>query len=248
MFALIFAIANAIIWQIYIRNMYYTMIVAAGLELPSADFASISESYFKSTVAVIILFYSCLWSIKISFLLFFRRLGKNVKHQKLLWWPVFGFTIATYFACIGTIQYPCLVRSFEYLATHCATPSAISFQQVTLKLNCAWDVLTDFLSRSHRACPLGMFVDISTTVMLIPITMLWGVQMQRSRKIALAGIFSLVIITMIFAIVRTAVVGSVETRLPDSSWLYMWSAIETSVGKLDRCEIHAYVRIFIEMT
>ena len=146
--ALVFAIANAITWQIHIGKLYYTMNVAAGLELPGPDFVSESQSYFKSTVAVIILFYSSLWSIKISFLLLFKRLGTNVRHQKVLWWPVFGFTLATYFACIGSIQYPCLVRSFEYLAAHCATPSAISFQQVTLKLNCAWDVITDFLSRS----------------------------------------------------------------------------------------------------
>lgn len=83
--------------------MYYTMRILAGLELPDADFESIIEPYFKSTAAVIILFYSSLWSIKISFLLFFRRLGMNVKNQKLLWWPVFGITVATYFACIGTI-------------------------------------------------------------------------------------------------------------------------------------------------
>lgn len=212
--------------------MYYTMRVSAGLELPGADFGSISEPYFKSTAAVIILFYSSLWSIKISFLLFFRRLGTNVKNQKLLWWPVFGITVATYFACIGTIQYSCLLRSFEYLAAHCATPPATTFQQITLKLNCTWDVLTDFLSRSIELH--GNVVNMSI-VMSIPITMLWGVQMRWRRKAALAGIFSLVVITMIFAIVRTAVVGSAKTRLPDSSWLYMWSAIETSVGKWIMC-------------
>ena len=209
--------------------MYYSISVSAGLEKPGANFASVSESYFKSTVAVIILFYTSLWSIKISFLLFFRRLGNNVKHQKILWWPVFGFTVATYFACIGSIQYPCLVRSFTYLAANCVTPSATSFQQDTLKLNCAWDVSTDFFSRFIE---LPWDVANASTVMLIPFTMLWGVQMKRSRKAALAGIFSLVIITMTFAIVRTAVVGSAKKRVPDSSWLYMWSAIETSVGKL----------------
>ena len=208
--------------------MFYTMKVSAGLELPDANFASISEPYFKSTVAVIYFFYSSLWSIKISFLIFFRRLGTNVKHQKLLWWPVFAITLATYFICIGTIQYSCLIRSFEYLATHCAKPSAASYQQITLKLNCTWDVLTDFLSRSIE---LHWNVINISIVMSIPITMLWGVQMRWRRKAALAGIFSLVIITIIFAIVRTAVVSSSETRLPDSSWLYMWSAIETSVGK-----------------
>ena len=66
--------------------------------------------------------------------------------------------------------------------------------------------------------------------MFIPFSMLKGVQMKWRRKVALSGIFSLVIITMVFAIVRTALVGSSNTTQPDSSWLYMWSAIEASIG------------------
>lgn len=98
-----------------------------------------------------------------------------------------------------------------------------------LRLNCVLDVLTDFLSRSIE---LPRDVVNICTVMLIPITMLWGLQMEWRRKFTLAGIFSLVVITMIFAIVRTAVVSSSKTsHSPDSSWLYMWSAIEVSVGQ-----------------
>ena len=147
-------LASAITWQIFALHMYYIMTVSAGLEMPGEDFAQIAEKYSKATCAVIILFYSALWSIKISFLLFFRRLGTNVQGQKLIWWPIFGITLATYFACIGTIQYQCLLSSFEYLAANCKTPAATSFQQITLKLNCAWDVITDCLSKlmSHSIC------------------------------------------------------------------------------------------------
>ena len=66
--------------------------------------------------------------------------------------------------------------------------------------------------------------------MLIPFSMLKGVQMKWRRKAALSGIFSLVIITMVFAIVRNALVGSSNTHQHDSSWFYMWSAIEASIG------------------
>ncbi|KAI4274742.1 MAG: hypothetical protein LQ337_003713 [Flavoplaca oasis] len=209
--ALSLVLASAITWQIFARDMYYVLGVSAGLEMPGEDFSQVAGDYFKATLAVIILFYSALWCIKISFLLFFRRLGNNVRGQRRIWWPVFGVTVATYFACIGSIQYQCLVSSFEYLAMNCATPAATSFQQITLKLNCAWDVLTDCL------------------IMLIPFSMLKGVQMRWHRKLALAGIFSLVVITMVFAIIRTALVGSDNRTQPDSSWLYLWSAIEASV-------------------
>lgn len=148
--ALLFVLTNAITWQTYAPHMYYIMRVSAGLELPNENFANLAQSYFKFTVAVIILFYSALWSIKVSFLLFFKRLGTNVRGQRIIWWPVFGITLATYFACIGTIQYSCLVSSFQYLAANCRTPAATSFQQITLKLNCGWDVITDCLSRFVR--------------------------------------------------------------------------------------------------
>lgn len=226
--ALVFTIASAVIWQIDAETMFRSRRVWAGLELPGADFVSVNERYYKSLVAVFILFFSSLWSIKISFLLFFRRLGKNVLNEKLIWWPVFCITVATYFVCLGTIPYSCLVRSLDYLITYCTSPKAEIFQQLVLKLTCTWDVLTDFLSRF-----IGLYentINVSI-VMSIPITMLWGVQMPWRRKAALAVIFSLVIITMIIAIVRAAVVGSARTRLPDSSWLFMWSSIEVSVGK-----------------
>lgn len=66
--------------------------------------------------------------------------------------------------------------------------------------------------------------------MLIPISILWGTQMEFRRKLALMFIFSLVIITVVFSILRTSTVASL-TRQPDPSWLYMWSAIEATVGK-----------------
>lgn len=66
--------------------------------------------------------------------------------------------------------------------------------------------------------------------MFIPFSMLKGVQMEWRRKAVLNGIFSLVVIAMVFAILRTALVGASNTTQPDSAWLYTWSAIEASIG------------------
>lgn len=76
--------------------------------------------------------------------------------------------------------------------------------------------------------------------MLIPISILWGTQMEFRRKFALVCIFSLVIITVVFSILRTSTISAL-THAPDPSWLYMWSAIEASVGKLLQA---IYVRRF----
>ncbi|KAL8919058.1 MAG: hypothetical protein Q9172_005158 [Xanthocarpia lactea] len=176
--ALCCVLANAIILQIYAQDMYLILTVSAGLEMPEEGYAQLAESYFRSAVAVVILFYSALWSIKISFLLLFKRLCTNVRGQQLIWWLVFGFTVASYLACIGTIQYQ---------------------------------------------------------FMFIPFSMLKGVQMSWRRKAALSGIFSLVVITMVFAVARTALITSSNTIQVDSSLLWMWSAIQASIAIIVAC-------------
>ena len=64
----------------------------------------------------------------------------------------------------------------------------------------------------------------------IPISLLWKVEITVKQKVALAGIFSLAVITMTFAIVRVTVI-SILTQQPDVSWLYMWSFVEQTVGE-----------------
>jgi hypothetical protein len=54
------------------------------------------------------------------------------------------------------------------------------------------------------------------------------------RKVLLAGLFSLVVITIVFAIVRVTVVSKGYTtshHQAEISWLYFWSFMEFSVGK-----------------
>lgn len=111
------------------HDMYELMGVSAGLEPPGPTFVIDSDNYSKASTAVQIFFYSTLWSVKISFLIFFRRLGKNVRRQKFLWWPIFSFTVATYIASVGMIQYRCLINSLLYLIENCTSDSAVKYQE-----------------------------------------------------------------------------------------------------------------------
>ena len=54
--------------------------------------------------------------------------------------------------------------------------------------------------------------------------------MSARKNAALICIFSLTVITTVFAIVRVTVISSL-TRQPDTSWAYMWSSIEQCIGK-----------------
>ena len=55
-----------------------------------------------------------LWCIKFAFLAFFRRLGRKVKGQKLVWYCVFAFTLAGLAISVGVCYYPCIFASYEF--------------------------------------------------------------------------------------------------------------------------------------
>lgn len=66
--------------------------------------------------------------------------------------------------------------------------------------------------------------------MIIPVTLIWNVRIQWGKKLALMGIFSLVIVTMVISIVRVVVNVGLSGQ-PDTTWLYLWSSVEQCVGK-----------------
>ena len=67
--------------------------------------------------------------------------------------------------------------------------------------------------------------------------------MRLSKKLALAGIFSLVIITITFAIIR-AIASTTSTSIRDPSWTYLWTVIEALVGKKTNNLSHVLQRSF----
>ena len=70
-------------------------------------------------------------------------------------------------------------------------------------------------------------------VISMPISILWKIRIDLTRKLQLTGIFSLAVITMIVAIVRVTVFMNREPptdRRVEFVGLYMWNLIESSVG------------------
>ena len=117
--ACLFLMTNTLIWQFGKDDLYETIAVASGqLYPPPADLANHATSYLRKSVAVIAFFYSGLWAIKLSFMLFFRRLGQNVTGQKYLWWTILVIVVASWLASLGTIHYRCLTGSFEYIESN----------------------------------------------------------------------------------------------------------------------------------
>ncbi|KAF4618987.1 hypothetical protein G7Y89_g14861 [Cudoniella acicularis] len=145
----------------------------------------------------------------------FDALEKNVSGQKVHWWCIFAFTVATYIVGIGTIQYNCLAPPFMEIVANCSGHSAQHFEHATLATNLAIDVSTDL------------------AILSIPMRMLWKVRIRLRQKLALGAIFCLVMITISVAIIRFAVVS--RTVQPEQSWLYFWNTVETTIAIIIAC-------------
>ena len=143
-----FHIVTGIIWQtVMAHDMYETMSVFAGFQLPGPNFLAHAHRYAKSSLATLLLFYSTLWAIKLSFLIFFRRLGKHARRQKLLWWPIFGLTVTSYLIILGITPYRCLAGSITYLVEKCAAESVVKSNQKIFLCCFIFDVFTDIASK-----------------------------------------------------------------------------------------------------
>lgn len=134
------------LWQYAARDMYYILNVNAGVAPIEADFFARMRRWLVISCVVEIFFYTILIMFKLSMLFFFKRLGTSVDRFNYLWWPILLFSLSTFFVSIGDVEYKCLFGDLNTITVYCNSPSAISFLRVTLNVNAALDVLSDFLS------------------------------------------------------------------------------------------------------
>lgn len=139
--------ATAIGSQLLASDAYEFFDVTSGQVFPPpTTFYDAAERYRKAKVAAWALFFTTLWLVKGSFLIFFWRLSENVTGQKALWWAVAAFTAATYLVCIGTIEYKTLQGSTKSFIAEGSSPAAICSEKLFMRINCAWDVASDYFS------------------------------------------------------------------------------------------------------
>ncbi|KAH8687575.1 hypothetical protein BGZ60DRAFT_558833 [Tricladium varicosporioides] len=160
-------------------------------------------------LAIQVLYYCALLVVKLSLLVFFRRLvcAVEIGYLKVSWWVVLIMTVGAWAASLADVPFCGLLGSLQY-DSHCMIwldrpiyPSLIA--------NAVMDVMTDLL------------------ILAIPIALLWRVRIQMRRKLALVGIFGLMVMTMAIAIIRVAVLDVTM----DQPRLFFWTAIEPPVGK-----------------
>ncbi|KUI59523.1 hypothetical protein VP1G_06755 [Cytospora mali] len=224
-------LATVGVWKWAVDAMYYVLNTQSGLAVPGPRIYTDVRRYLNAQITVQILFYTTLLLVKLSFLSFFRRLGHNVSRQKYIWWPVLVFSVITYVVSIADIQFKCYSSPVDFVLTWCASAEANDFTMATMKANMALDVTSDFL------------------IMVIPISLMWNVQMRFAKKMAFIGLFSLSIITIVIAIVRTTRVTTSRssTGMDDSSFLWMWSGVQAPLAIIIAC-LAAFPQLFAAST
>lgn len=169
------------------------------LEQPLFKYLKLSDSYYVMT-------WTTIFAVKFSFLFFFRVLIRRVRAVTLYWQVVSVVTVLVWVYCIAGAFIIC--PYFDSKAFQCAQDSQFSKALGVAASNVALDIVTDIL------------------IMIIPIYLLWHVQIKIRQKLALAVSLCLSIMMVILAIVRISRFRSSSSTI-DFTWDIFWQFAES---------------------
>jgi hypothetical protein len=120
------SMACCAIWQIGSRGLYDQYLLTTGELVPTPEVLARERRLLVRTVAYLWIYQKCIFGIKASFLVFFRRLDSHHDGLRKKWfWFVAIVTAVAYLSAAGAQQYKCLLSSFEYIFSKCS----VSFDQ-----------------------------------------------------------------------------------------------------------------------
>ncbi|KAL8860979.1 MAG: hypothetical protein Q9178_002492 [Gyalolechia marmorata] len=183
------------------------------------------HTYLQHRLVVTLLVFMVLWSVKVTFLIFYRLLFDVSKAFLRMWWAAVALVFATFWVCIGSTltlcgsasdlydfgmrlppSLPWFIRSL--LAEKCSSPERLHDIRATYKYWCALNVGTDLI------------------VLILPLFMIYGLQLRTTQKVVLAGIFSLGLLIVAVDILRTVQ----SLRSGTFSGVALWSSLEVTVA------------------
>ncbi|KAK8078602.1 hypothetical protein PG996_004772 [Apiospora saccharicola] len=113
---------SAVLWEVKADLLYWMYDVQYGRRPPSPDFVPAYATFMPCVFVWSELHPTCLWAVKFSFLVFFRRLGLKVDQHKGWWWAVFAIT-----------------------AYQCPKTEHVRYQDIGIYVNLVIDIITDLL-------------------------------------------------------------------------------------------------------
>ncbi|KAI4100418.1 MAG: hypothetical protein LQ339_005479 [Xanthoria mediterranea] len=166
------------------------------------------RKYLQLRLVVTLLVFMVLWSVKATFLIFYRLLFDVSRTFIRMWWAAVALVFATFWVCIGSTLTLCGSASDLYDFKKCSSPEKLHDIRATYKYWCALNVGTDLI------------------VLILPLFMIYGLQLRTSQKVVLTLIFSLGLLVAIVDILRT--VESLQSGT--FSGVALWSSLEVTIA------------------
>ena len=110
----------AALWHVQgtLKLLFESLYIEFGAERqPSTYYQEHVLSWLRMMFAETFLGIIGLWCIKFAFLALSRRLGHNVKGQKVLWRTILVLTTAGLAISVGVLYYPCMFTTWEHAAS-----------------------------------------------------------------------------------------------------------------------------------
>jgi hypothetical protein len=108
-------LANVIYFTVASPILYRHYEMLQGKRPFDLDHLARYGSFAKSVLGVMAVYHTSLWGVKLALLLFFRRLGHQIRRHEIWWWCVTAVTILTWIASLADQDWVCGVKSTEWV-------------------------------------------------------------------------------------------------------------------------------------
>jgi len=148
--ALASLLSLCVLETVQLPSLFHIKSVLNGSIPISIQLITYTEDYLKYEFAIIILFWTVLWSVKASFLALYLKLFRELAIYRRIWYGLALFTALAYGGCIVTLCLSCGTISNFFKFGQCAQPEYIWASNLSVYYSTALDVFTDLCSRFRR--------------------------------------------------------------------------------------------------
>lgn len=184
-----------------------------------------------------------IYAVKLSFLLFFYRLGNQITSYLIFWWCVALITLASFGVNMGLLEYKCMLSGLEVIFFECTSKADIAREWRNMIIYCTLDAFTDVLSMSNSSIPWRPLntanAHFTHPVLCLPITILWNIRLSMRKRLLLCAVFGLTLFTVAVTIIRGTIhqgrIASDFTQSMNIGWVWFWLSIEFITGSFSWC-------------
>ncbi|KAL8780986.1 MAG: hypothetical protein Q9213_006215 [Squamulea squamosa] len=208
-----FTLTNVMLGDIYLdMSLILGPLELVLQESTSADFVSHILSFQQLSFSAYVLCWATIFSVKMSFLLFFRQLLYRLSGLMTFWKVTVGSVIVSGIFCVCSIFIAC--PHFGVSAIQCTQVPGLTRMVTVSQLANALNMLTDLL------------------IIAIPIKLLWSMKIRLNQRIVLGTFLCLSVCMFAICLIRAigyTIDGNIGTTF-DVQWALFWHITEANVA------------------